>query len=66
MRFPDSPHDDISDATAYQSDIARPAGKERPRDIYTDTLIDTPYGRVKPAYEEELVDLPPQYPDIGI
>ncbi len=48
MRFPESPHDDTSDATAYQSDIARPAGTEKPRDIRPEPLatIDTAYGRV--------------------
>jgi hypothetical protein len=66
IRFPESPHDDVSDATAYQSDLARPAGVERPRDTYKEEYVDTPYGKVKPAYEEEFVDLPPQYPDIGI
>ena len=66
MRFPDSPHDDASDATAYQSDIARPAGTEKPRDPRSERLVDTAYGKVKPAYEDELVDDGPQFPDIGI
>jgi len=68
VRFPDADHDDTSDAVAYQSDIARPAGTEKPRDPRPDPIvtIDTAYGRVKPAYEDELFDLPPQYPDIGI
>jgi 5S rRNA maturation endonuclease (ribonuclease M5) len=66
VRFPDSSHDDTSDATAYQSDIARPAGTEKPREARPERVIDTPYGKVKPAYEDELVDEGPQYPDIGI
>jgi hypothetical protein len=66
MRFPDAPHDDTSDAAAYQSDIARPAGTERPRDVQTGPLIDTPYGKVKPAYDDEWPDEGPQFPDIGI
>lgn len=66
VRFPDADHDDISDATAYQSDIARPAGTEKLRDPRPERLVDTPYGKVKPAYEDELVDEGPQYPDIGI
>lgn len=66
VRFPDADHDDTSDATAYQSDIARPAGTEKPRDPRPERLIDTPYGKVKPAYEDEFVDEGPQYPDIGI
>lgn len=66
VRFPDSPNDDTSDATAYQSDIARPAGTERPRDIRLEPVINTAYGKVKPAYEEEFVEEGPQYPYIGI
>ena len=68
MRFPDAPHDDISDATAYQSDIARPAGVERARDERLEKpMIDTAYGRMKSAYEEdETYDSGPQFPDIGI
>jgi hypothetical protein len=66
IRFPDSPFDDTSDATAYQSDIARPAGTEKPRDPRPERVIDTPYGKVKPAYEDEFMDEGPQYPDIGI
>lgn len=66
VRFPESSHDDTSDATAYQSDIARPAGTEKPRDARPERVIETPYGKVKPAYEDELVDEGPQYPDIGI
>lgn len=66
VRFPDADHDDTGDATAYQSDIARPAGTEKPREARPERVIDTPYGKVKPAYEEELVDEGPQYPDIGI
>lgn len=66
IRFPDSPYDDTSDATAYQSDIARPAGTERPRDIQPERVIDTAYGKIKPAYEDEYTDIGPQYPDIGI
>ena len=67
VRFPDSPHDDTSDATAYQSDIARPAGIERPRDLVrTEPMVDTAYGRVKPLFDEEIFDDGPQFPDIGI
>lgn len=66
VRFPDSPHDDTSDAAAYQSDIARPAGTERPRNARSERLIDTAYGKVKPAYEDELPDDGPQFSDIGI
>jgi hypothetical protein len=66
VRFPDAEHDDTSDATAYQSDIARPAGVEKPREARPERVMETPYGKVKPAYEDELVDEGPQYPDIGI
>lgn len=66
IRFPDAEHDDTSDATAYQSDIARPAGTEKPRDPRPERVVETAYGRVKPAYEEEMDDSGPQYPDIGI
>ena len=66
VRFPDSSNDDTSDATAYQSDIARPAGTERPRDVRPEPMINTAYGKVKPAYEEEFVEEGPQYPYIGI
>lgn len=66
IRFPDAEHDDTSDATAYQSDIARPAGIEKPRDPRPERVIETAYGKVKPAYEDEIDDLGPQYPDIGI
>ncbi len=66
IRFPDAEHDDTSDATAYQSDIARPAGTEKPRDPRPERVIETAYGKVKPAYEDEIDDLGPQYPDIGI
>jgi hypothetical protein len=66
MRFPEAPNDDTSDATAYQSDIARPAGTEKPRDIRPERVIDTAYGKIKPAYEDEEDDIGPQYPDIGI
>lgn len=66
IRFPDAEHDDTSDATAYQSDIARPAGTEKPRDPRPERVVETAYGRVKPAYEDEMDDLGPQYPDIGI
>ncbi len=66
IRFPDAEHDDTSDATAYQSDIARPAGTEKPRDPRPERVVETPYGKVKPAYEDEMDDLGPQYPDIGI
>lgn len=66
VRFPSAEHDDTSDATAYQSDIARPAGVETPRDPRPEPTVDTAYGKVKPAYEDEVDDLGPQYPDIGI
>ncbi len=62
MRFPDADHDDTSDATAYQSDIARPAGTEKPRDTRPEPVIDTAYGKVRPDFYDES----PQYPDIGI
>lgn len=66
IRFPNAEHDDTGDATAYQSDIAKPAGTERPRDPRPEPLVSTPYGRVKSAYEDEAEELPPQYPYIGI
>ncbi len=66
VRFPSAEHDDTSDATAYQSDIARPAGTEKPRDPRPEPTVQTAYGKVKPAYEDELVDDSPQFPDIGI
>ena len=69
IRFPDAPHDDMSDATAYQSDIARPAGIEKSRDPRPIPLplVETAYGKVtRPTYEDEMYELPPQYPDIGI
>ncbi len=66
VRFPDSPYDDTSDAAAYQSDIARPAGTETPRDPRPERVIDTAYGRIKPAYEDEFDYPEPQYPDIGL
>jgi hypothetical protein len=68
VRFPNSEHDDTSDATAYQSDIARPAGTEKPRGTELEPIVfvDTAYGKVKSAYEDDLVDVAPQYPDIGI
>lgn len=66
VRFPDAEHDDTSDATAYQSDIARPAGTEKPRDPRPEVVVDTAYGKIKPAYEDEMVDEGPQFADIGI
>lgn len=67
MRFPESEHDDTSDATAYQSDIARPAGVERPREARPEPTIETAYGKLRPMYDdEEYYDEGPQYPDIGI
>lgn len=66
VRFPSSEHDDTSDATAYQSDIAKPAGIETPRDPRPEPTVNTAYGKVKPAYEDEIDDIGPQYPDIGI
>jgi len=66
IRFPDAPYDDTGDATAYQSDIARPAGTERPRDVIPERVIDTAYGKVTPGYDDEYDVLEPQYPDIGI
>ncbi len=66
VRFPDAPFDDTSDATAYQSDIARPAGSEPKREPQPERLIETAYGKIKSAYEDD-IDFPePQYPDIGI
>jgi hypothetical protein len=66
VRFPDADHDDTSDATAYQSDIARPAGTESRVISRPDRVVETPYGKVKPAYEDDFVDEGPQFPDIGI
>ena len=67
IRFPEAPYDDTSDAAAYQSDIARPAGNEPKREVQQpERLIDTAYGKIRSAYEDD-IDFPdPQYPDIGI
>jgi hypothetical protein len=66
MRFPEAPHDDVSDAAAYQSDIARPAVIERPREPRSEPVVNTPYGKIKSAYEDEEAEVGPQFPDIGI
>lgn len=66
IRFPHAEHDDCSDATAYQSDIAKPAGVEKPREDVPVSVPNDPFQRVRSAYEEEIDDLGPQYPDIGI
>ncbi len=66
MRFPESEYDDTSDAAAYQSDIARPGGAEKPRDARPEPMIDTAYGKVRATFEEDFYEEGPQYPDIGI
>lgn len=63
LRFPQSKHDDCSDAVAYQADIAKPYNapykveKKIVRDI---TRQD------RTLYEEEENELKPQYAEIGI
>lgn len=66
VRFPNAEHDDCGDATAYQSDIAKPAGVEKQREDTPVTTQHDPFQRVRSAYEDEPDDLGPQFPDIGI
>lgn len=65
LRFPNSQHDDCSDATAYQQDIAKTPGKEESKEETTQKTPKDPYQRVKrSAYEDEIEDIHNPYADI--
>lgn len=65
LRYPNSQHDDCSDATAYQSDIAKTPGTEQRDEQEVKKTPKDPYQRIKKsAYEDEIEDIHNPYADI--
>lgn len=65
LRFPNSQHDDCSDASAYQSDIAKAPGVEEKPEEITQKTPKAPFQRVKrSAYEDEIEDIHNPYAEI--
>lgn len=65
LRFPNSQHDDCSDATAYQSDIAKAPGTVESQEEIVKSTPNAPFQRIKrSAYEDEIEDIHNPYADI--
>lgn len=65
LRFPNAQHDDCSDASAYQSDIAKTPGMEEKPEEVTQKTPNAPFQRVKrSAYEDEIEDIHNPYAEI--
>lgn len=65
LRFPNSQHDDCSDATAYQQDIAKAPGSDEKVEQEVQKTPNAPYQRIKKsAYEEEVDEIHNPYADI--